>query len=212
MGDVALAIGNPFGVGETVTMGIVSALGRSRLGINTFENFIQTDAAINPGNSGGALVDVSGNLIGINTAIYSKTGGSQGIGFTIPVSIAKNVMEEIIKAGDVTRGWIGVEVQDITPELAESFRLNKPKGALIASVMKGGPAEKSGIKAGDILIEVNGASIGDSQEMLNRVAALKPKVSANFKVLRNRQTLVLAVLVGKRPKGTIRNLEEDDGQ
>jgi len=212
VGDVALAIGNPFGVGETVTMGIVSALGRSRLGINTFENFIQTDAAINPGNSGGALVDVSGNLIGINTAIYSKTGGSQGIGFTIPVSIAKNVMEEIIKAGDVTRGWIGVEVQDITPELAESFRLNKPNGALIASVMKGGPAEKSGIKAGDILIEVNGASIGDSQEMLNRVAALKPKVSANFKVLRNRQTLVLAVLVGKRPKGTIRNLEEDDGQ
>jgi serine protease DegQ len=212
VGDVALAIGNPFGVGETVTMGIVSALGRSRLGINTFENFIQTDAAINPGNSGGALVDVSGNLIGINTAIYSKTGGSQGIGFTIPVSIAKNVMEEIIKTGDVTRGWIGVEVQDITPELAESFRLNKPTGALIASVMKGSPAEKSGIKAGDILIGVNGAPIGDSQEMLNRVAALKPKLSANFKVLRNRQTLVLGVLVDKRPKGTIRNLEEEDGQ
>ncbi len=212
VGDIALAIGNPFGVGETVTMGIISALGRSRLGINTFENFIQTDAAINPGNSGGALVDASGNLIGINSAIYSKTGGSQGIGFSIPVSIAKSVMEEIIKTGGVTRGWIGVEVQDITPELAESFRLDKPLGALISAVMKSGPAEKAGIKPGDVLVEVNGSSIRDSQEMLNQVASLKPEQSARFKIIRNHQAYVFTVIVGKRPKGTIRNLDEGEGQ
>ncbi|MDE1982763.1 MAG: PDZ domain-containing protein, partial [Betaproteobacteria bacterium] len=205
-----LAIGNPFGVGETVTMGIISALGRSRLGINTFENFIQTDAAINPGNSGGALVDASGNLIGINSAIYSKSGGSQGIGFSIPVSIAKNVMEEIIKTGTVTRGWIGVEVQDLTPELAESFRLDKPVGALISAILKGGPAEKAGIRPGDILIEINGTPIADSQDMLNRVAALKPAQNAKIRVLRNRQSQVFTVLVGKRPKGSIRNLDEDE--
>ncbi len=210
VGDVALAIGNPFGVGETVTMGIISALGRSRLGINTFENFIQTDAAINPGNSGGALVDASGNLIGINSAIYSKSGGSQGIGFSIPVSIAKNVMEEIIKTGSVTRGWIGVEVQDLTPELAESFRLDKPVGALISAILKGGPAEKAGIRPGDILIEINGTPIADSQDMLNRVAALKPAQNAKIRVLRNRQSQVFTILVGKRPKGSIRNLDEDE--
>ncbi|MDE2353712.1 MAG: PDZ domain-containing protein, partial [Betaproteobacteria bacterium] len=183
---------------------------RSRLGINTFENFIQTDAAINPGNSGGALVDASGNLIGINSAIYSKSGGSQGIGFSIPVSIAKNVMEEIIKTGTVTRGWIGVEVQDLTPELAESFRLDKPVGALISAILKGGPAEKAGIRPGDILIEINGTPIADSQDMLNRVAALKPAQNAKIRVLRNRQSQVFTVLVGKRPKGSIRNLDEDE--
>ncbi|MDE2260337.1 MAG: Do family serine endopeptidase [Betaproteobacteria bacterium] len=212
VGDIALAIGNPFGVGETVTMGIVSALGRSRLGINTFENFIQTDAAINPGNSGGALVDAAGNLIGINSAIYSKTGGSQGIGFSIPVSIAKNVMEEIIKTGGVTRGWIGVEVQDITPDLAESFRLDKPSGALISAIMKGGPADRAGIKPGDVLVEVNGVSVQDSQEMLNQVASLKPEQNAKFKIIRNRQAHVFTVIVGKRPKGTIKNLDEEEAQ
>ncbi len=212
VGDIALAIGNPFGVGETVTMGIVSALGRSRLGINTFENFIQTDAAINPGNSGGALVDAAGNLIGINSAIYSKTGGSQGIGFSIPVSIAKNVMEEIIKTGGVTRGWIGVEVQDITPDLAESFRLDKPSGALISAVMKGGPADRAGIKPGDVLVEVNGVSVQDSQEMLNQVASLKPEQNAKFKIIRNHQAHVFTVIVGKRPKGTIKNLDEEEAQ
>ena len=212
VGDIALAIGNPFGVGETVTMGIISALGRSRLGINTFENFIQTDAAINPGNSGGALVDVSGNLIGINSAIYSKSGGSQGIGFSIPVNLAKNVMEEIIRSGGVTRGWIGVEVQDLTPELVESFRLDKSGGALISAILKGGPAEQAGIRPGDILVAVNGQAIADSQDMLNRVAALKPAQNAQLKVLRNRQTQVFTVLVGKRPKGTIRNLDEDGAE
>jgi serine protease DegQ len=212
VGDVALAIGNPFGVGETVTMGIISALGRNRLGINTFENFIQTDAAINPGNSGGALVDVSGNLIGINTAIYSKTGGSQGIGFSIPVSIARNVMEEIIKTGAVTRGWIGVEVQDVTPELAESFHLDKAAGALIAGVLKGGPSEKAGIRPGDILVEINGSPIADSEAMLNLVASLKPGQNARIKVIRSRQSQSFNVAVGKRPKGSIRNLDEEEDQ
>ena len=142
VGDVVLAIGNPFGVGQTVTMGIVSALGRSHLGINTFENFIQTDAAINPGNSGGALVDAQGNLLGVNTAIYSRSGGSLGIGFAIPANMAKSIMEQIIATGGVTRGSIGVEIQEITPELADSFKLPRNQGAIIAGVMKGGPADK----------------------------------------------------------------------
>jgi Do/DeqQ family serine protease len=140
VGDVVLAIGNPFGVGQTVTSGIVSALGRTGLGINTFENFIQTDAAINPGNSGGALVDAAGNLIGINTAIFSRSGGSMGIGFAIPVSTAKMVLEQIVKSGSVTRGWIGVEVQEITPPVAESFKLGGTRGALIAGLAPGSAA------------------------------------------------------------------------
>jgi serine protease DegQ len=156
VGDWVLAVGNPFGVGQTVTAGIVSALGRTHLGINTFENFIQTDAAINPGNSGGALVDAAGHLVGVNSAIYSRTGGSQGIGFAIPVSIARQVMEQIVREGSV-RGWVGIEVQDLTPELAESFNLNKAEGALIAGVLKGGPADAGGIRPGDILLAVNGS-------------------------------------------------------
>src|SRR3989338_5113680 len=163
VGDVVLAIGNPFGVGQTVTSGIVSALGRSHLGINTFENFIQTDAAINPGNSGGALVDSNGHLVGINTAIYSQSGGSMGIGFAIPVSLARSVMEQIVKTGGVTRGWVGIEVQEITPELAESFKLSGTEGALIAGVMRGSPADKAGIRPGDILIQVGGKPVKDAQ-------------------------------------------------
>src|SRR5450830_1962795 len=162
VGDVVLAIGNPFGVGQTVTMGIISALGRNHLGINTFENFIQTDAPINPGNSGGALIDANGNLLGINTAIYSRSGGSLGIGFAIPVTTAKNVMEAIINHGQVVRGWIGVEPQDITPELAESFGLTKKSGAIIAGVLKNGPADKAGMKPGDILISVEGKAVSDT--------------------------------------------------
>ena len=148
VGDVVLAIGNPFGVGQTVTQGIVSGLGRTHLGINTFENFIQTDAAINPGNSGGALVDANGNLIGVNTAIYSRTGGSMGLGFAIPVSLARQVMDQIIATGSVTRGWIGVEVQDITPDLAESFKLTNNKGVLIAGVVRGRPGRQSRCQTG----------------------------------------------------------------
>jgi len=199
VGDVVLAIGNPFGVGQTVTMGIVSALGRTHLGINTFENFIQTDAAINPGNSGGALVDSEGNLIGVNTAIYSRSGGSLGIGFAIPVSLARQVMEQIIQTGSVTRGWIGVEVQDITPELAESFKLGETRGVLIAGVVRGGPAERAGVKPGDVLVEVQGRAVPDSFEMLNTVASTKPGEIAKLIVVRGGERVSIDLTVGRRP-------------
>jgi serine protease DegQ len=200
VGDVVLAIGNPFGVGQTVTSGIVSALGRTGLGINTFENFIQTDAAINPGNSGGALVDAAGNLIGINTAIFSRSGGSMGIGFAIPVSTAKMVLEQIVKSGSVTRGWIGVEVQEITPPVAESFKLGGTRGALIAGVLRGGPADKAGIKPGDVLLEVQGRPVADPAAMLNLIAALAPGSAATMKVKREGQDVDASVTVGRRPK------------
>lgn len=205
VGDFVLAIGNPFGVGQTVTMGIVSALGRSHLGISTFENFIQTDAAINPGNSGGALVDAAGNLVGINSAIYSRTGGSLGIGFAIPANLAKQVMEQIVRTGAVTRGWIGVEVQDLSAELAESFKLPNVHGTLIAGVLRGGPADKAGIKPGDILVAVDSGEVIDSTSMLNLVAALEPGKQATLKVLRNRSEMTVKVNVGKRPKPNRRN-------
>lgn len=204
VGDVVLAIGNPFGVGQTVTSGIVSALGRSGLQINTFENFIQTDAAINPGNSGGALVDTRGDLVGINTAIYSRTGGSLGIGFAIPVSTAKMVLDQIVKSGTVTRGWIGVEVQEITPEVAESFRLGDARGTIVAGVLRGGPADRAGIKPGDLLTAINGTPVSDPQAMLNLVAALAPGSSAKMRVQREAKTLELVVTVGKRPKPQLR--------
>ncbi len=199
VGDVVLAIGNPFGVGQTVTMGIVSALGRSHLGINTFENFIQTDAAINPGNSGGALVDTHGKLLGINTAIYSRSGGSLGIGFAIPISTAGSVMEQIIQTGAVTRGWIGVEAQEITPELAESFELKDASGALIAGVQRGSPADASGIRPGDILLSVDGKPVKDPQVMLDLIAALKPGTGVPFKLLRQKGEFSTTIKVGKRP-------------
>ena len=200
VGDVVLAIGNPFGVGQTVTMGIISALGRNHLGINTFENFIQTDAAINPGNSGGALIDTKGNLLGINTAIYSRSGGSLGIGFAIPVTTVKMVMESIISTGQVVRGWIGVEPQDITPELAESFGLKRKSGTIIAGVLKGGPADKAGMRPGDILVAVNGKPVTDTTDMLNVIAQLKPGEKAHMTILRKSQENTLEVLIGKRPK------------
>ena len=200
IGDVVLAVGNPFGVGQSVTMGIVSALSRSRVGINTFEDFIQTDAAINPGNSGGALTDTSGNLIGINTAIYSRSGGSLGIGFAIPVHIAKQIMEQIVQTGGVTRGWLGVSMQDMTQELAESFGLEEPSGALIASVLKDGPADKAGIRAGDILVAIAGKALKNSSEMLNVVAALAPGETVTVTVIRNKQEKSIPIKVGVRPR------------
>jgi serine protease DegQ len=200
VGDIVLAVGNPFGVGETVTMGIVSGLKRNHLGLNTFENFIQTDAAINPGNSGGALVDTNGNLIGINSAIYSPNGGSLGIGFAIPVSTAKKIMEQIIKNGSVTRGWIGVGVQDLTPELAESFKLGNVEGVLISEVVRGSPADKAGVKAGDILTTVGGRPLTDSDNMLETVSALPPGETVPLKLLRNQSEIILQVKIAKRPK------------
>src|SRR5688500_17541764 len=201
VGDVVLAIGNPFGVGQTVTLGIISATGRSHLGINTFENFIQTDAAINPGNSGGALVDTSGQLIGINTAIYSRApgGASLGIGFAIPASTAKQVLEQIMETGQVTRGWIGVGVQDMTKELSDSFKLPEIRGALITEVFRGTPADKAGIKLGDILVAVEGKPITDSSSMLNLVAALHPGKQAVFKIVRSQRETDVKVVVGRRP-------------
>ncbi|MGA8514378.1 MAG: trypsin-like peptidase domain-containing protein [Burkholderiaceae bacterium] len=204
VGDQVLAIGNPFGVGQTVTSGIVSALGRNQLGINTFENFIQTDAAINPGNSGGALVDVNGNLLGINTAIYSRSGGNMGIGFAIPVTTAKQVMESIVKDGVVTRGWIGVEPQELTPELAETFNLKMPsgnaEGVIITGVLQNGPAAQAGIKPGDVITAVAGKNVASVSELLSNVAALKPGSSAKFAVRRADKTLDLEVSPGVRPR------------
>jgi len=199
VGDVVLAIGNPFGVGQTVTSGIVSALGRTHLGINTFENFIQTDAAINPGNSGGALIDSNGNLVGINSAIYSQSGGSMGIGFAIPVSLARNVLDQIIKNGTVTRGWIGVEVQEITPEIANSFGLSNTDGALIAGIMRGSPADKAGVRTGDVLLSVNDKPVTDSQTMIELVAALEPGTKTRLKLRRENRMIEVNVTIGKRP-------------
>ncbi|HUX90844.1 MAG TPA: Do family serine endopeptidase [Gallionellaceae bacterium] len=200
VGDIVLAVGNPFAVGQTVTMGIVSAVKRNHLGLNAFENFIQTDAAINPGNSGGALVDVNGNLIGINSAIYSPNGGSLGIGFAIPVSTAKKIMEQIILTGSVTRGWIGVAVQEITPELAESFKLGKIQGVLISEVVRGGPADLAKVKAGDILISVDNKPLVDSSSMLETIAALQPGKAVSLKLLRNQKEVVAQVKIGRRPR------------
>ncbi len=199
VGDVVLAIGNPFGVGQTVTFGIVSATGRSQLGINTFENFIQTDAAINPGNSGGALITASGELIGINTAIFSRSGGSQGIGFAIPTSLAKGSMEQIIEFGHVRRGWLGVEIQAITPELAESFGLKDQQGAIIAGVLRGGPADQAGLKPGDVLTEVNDTKVSDANAALNMIARTAPGESIKVHALRNGKAMEVKVEIGERP-------------
>ena len=204
VGDVVLAIGDPFGVGQTVTMGIISALGRNRLGINNYENFIQTDAAINPGNSGGALVDINGNLIGINSVIYSQSGGSLGIGFAIPVSMAKNVMEQIIATGSVTRGWIGVEVQDLTPDLADSLKIDSARGAMVAGLRRNGPAEKGGIQLGDVITQINGKPTNDSVIASRVISELVPGSTASIAVIRRQAESVLKVQIGQRPKEPVR--------
>jgi len=201
IGDVVLAIGNPFGVGETVTSGIVSAMGRDHVGINTFENFIQTDAAINPGNSGGALIDTRGNLIGINTAIFSNNGGSMGIGFAIPVNLVKQVMESIIKTGGVTRGWIGIEPQNLTPELIDSMRLPKDiRGIVVTGVLEGGPADHANLKPGDVLVSLNNESIKDVRDLLNKVAGIEPGTAVNCKIIRKEKEVSLSIKISKRPK------------
>ncbi len=206
VGDLVLAIGNPFGVGQTVTSGIVSALGRNHLGINTFENFIQTDAAINPGNSGGALVDVNGHLIGINSAIYSRSGGNMGIGFAIPVSTAKAIMDSLLKEGKVTRGWLGLEPTELTGESAQAFGITQhehngqlPRGILVAGVLHNGPADKAGLKPGDVITHMAVQPVGNVSELLSQVAALRPGQASQLKVLRGQKRLELTVQAGTRP-------------
>jgi S1-C subfamily serine protease len=199
VGDQVLAIGNPFGVGQTVTSGIVSALGRNQLGINTFENFIQTDAAINPGNSGGALVDVQGNLMGVNTAIYSRSGGSLGIGFAIPVSTAKLVLDGIVRDGQVTRGWIGVEPSELSPELAHIFGVQATAGVIITGVLQGGPAAQAGLRPGDVILNVQGKAVGNVSQLLTAVAALTPGKPASFELQRGDARTQLSVTPGTRP-------------
>ncbi|MGO4308666.1 Do family serine endopeptidase AlgW [Pseudomonas sp. KB_15] len=199
IGDVALAIGNPFGVGQTVTMGIISATGRNQLGLNNYEDFIQTDAAINPGNSGGALVDAIGNLTGINTAIFSKSGGSQGIGFAIPVKLAMEVMKSIIEHGQVIRGWLGIEVQPLTQELAESFGLSGRPGIVVAGIFRDGPAQKAGLQLGDVILAIDGEPAGDGRRSMNQVARIKPTDKVAIEVMRNGKELKLTAEVGLRP-------------
>ena len=200
VGDAVLALGNPFGFGNTVTHGIVSALGRNHLGINRFEDFIQTDAAVNPGNSGGALIDAGGNMIGVNSAIYSENGGSQGIGFAIPVSIARTVLEQIIRDGEVTRGWLGIEPQELTPEIAGALALQNIHGVLIRGVLKDGPADRAGVQVRDVVQEIDGRPTQDATALLSQIAALTPGQQAKLKLLRDRKPIELPVVVGKRPK------------
>lgn len=202
VGDVVLAIGNPFGVGQTVTQGIVSAIGRQGLGITTFEDFIQTDAAINPGNSGGALIDVAGNLVGVNSAIYSRSGGNQGIGFAIPAALARSVMQAIIKDGKVVRGWLGIEVRTLDEELAARIGSKVKKGVAVAGIVRGGPAHRGGMEPGDILTSINGEHIEDAQTAINRIAGLKPGADLRAVVMRNNQEIELKVRIGERPKET----------
>jgi len=199
VGDVVLAIGNPFGVGQTVTMGIVSATGRDRLGLNTYENFIQTDAAVNPGNSGGALVNAYGQLVGINTAIFSRSGGSQGIGFAIPVSLAGDIMQEIIQHGRVIRGWLGIEAQDLTAEMAASLRLRNIKGVLVSGVLRGGPADRAGLQPGDVITAVNNEPIIDSKAAMKTIAQVKPGTVIHLQGVRGAGRFELDVQVTERP-------------
>ena len=209
VGDVALAIGNPFGVGQTVTMGIISATGRNQLGLNSYEDFIQTDAAINPGNSGGALVDANGNLTGINTAIFSKSGGSQGIGFAIPVKLAMEVMKSIIEHGQVIRGWLGIEVQPLTKELAESFGLTGRPGIVVAGIFRDGPAQKAGLQLGDVILSIDGAPAGDGRKSMNQVARIKPTDKVAILVMRNGKEIKLSAEIGLRPPPATAPLKEE---
>jgi serine protease DegS len=200
VGDVVLAIGNPFGVGQTVTQGIVSAIGRNHLGISTFENFIQTDAAINPGNSGGALINASGELIGVNTAIFSRSGGSQGIGFAIPTSLVKTVMAQIIEHGEAIRGWLGIEIQTLTPDLAESFGILNSEGLVVAGVLSDGPAARAGLLPGDVITRIDGHPVADARAALNMIAQTAPGSAIKLEGVREGKPLSISVIASKRPQ------------
>jgi serine protease Do/serine protease DegQ len=202
VGDFVIAIGNPFGLQHTVTSGIVSALGRTGISRDGLEDFIQTDAAINPGNSGGALVDTSGNLIGINSTIFSQSGGSLGIGFAIPVSLARTVLEQIIKNGEVTRGWLGIEPQDLTQEIAQALALENAGGVLIRTLVQNGPADRAGIRVRDVVIAIDGKATRDTPVLLARIAELAPGASCKVTVWRERKTVEVDVTVGKRPRAS----------
>jgi serine protease DegS len=200
VGDVVLAIGNPFGVGQTVTLGIISATGRSELGISTFENFIQTDAAINPGNSGGALITANGELIGINTAIFSRSGGSQGIGFAIPMSLARSSMAQIVERGYVSRGWLGVEIQELSPLLAESFGLDSQAGIVIAGVLRGGPADKAGLEPGDVITHIEEQAVANAHAALSSITQTQPGQQIRIRGLRAGEAFERQATVAERPQ------------
>ncbi|MGP9797235.1 Do family serine endopeptidase [Halomonas sp. 86] len=199
VGDVALAIGNPFGVGQTVTMGIISATGRNHLGLNAYEDFIQTDAAINPGNSGGALINPDGALVGINTAIFSRSGGSQGIGFAIPANLAHSVLDELVTQGRVIRGWLGIEAQALSRELAASFGLRTPQGVIVAGVASGGPADEAGLEPGDILLSVNGQTVLDARATMSNIASIPPGTTLPITIVRGGERIDISLEVGERP-------------
>ncbi|MCP1326300.1 S1C family serine protease, partial [Halomonas sp. 707D4] len=207
VGDVALAIGNPFGVGQTVTMGIISATGRSHLGLNAYEDFIQTDAAINPGNSGGALVNAEGALVGINTAIFSRSGGSQGIGFAIPANLAHSVLDELVTRGRVIRGWLGIEAQALSRELAASFGLRTPQGVIVAGVVSDGPAERAGLQPGDVLLSIDNQAILDARSTMSDIASIAPGTELPLTVVRNGERIQMTLEVGERPTPTEMTLD-----
>ncbi|MBW6391586.1 Do family serine endopeptidase [Billgrantia antri] len=199
VGDVAMAIGNPFGVGQTVTMGIISATGRSHLGLSAYEDFIQTDAAINPGNSGGALINAEGSLVGINTAIFSRSGGSQGVGFAIPMRLARSILEDLVTQGRVIRGWLGIEAQEMTQDLAASFGLQAPRGVVISAVVPDGPAAQAGLRPGDVLLEVDGRPILDARAAMSDIAAIEPGATLPLTLVRSGETFTVELEVGERP-------------
>ncbi|MFG6666748.1 Do family serine endopeptidase [Halomonas sp. HNIBRBA4712] len=211
VGDVALAIGNPFGVGQTVTMGIISATGRSHLGLNAYEDFIQTDAAINPGNSGGALVNADGALVGINTAIFSRSGGSQGIGFAIPANLAHGILDELVTQGRVIRGWLGIEAQALSRELAASFGLRTPQGVIVAGVVSGGPADRAGLQPGDVLLSIDNQAILDARATMSDVASIAPGTTLPLTVVRNGERIQTTVEVGERPTPSEATLNPRNG-
>jgi serine protease Do len=210
VGEYVLAVGNPFGLNQTVTMGIVSAVGRASMGIAEYEDFIQTDAAINPGNSGGALVNTSGQLVGINTAIFSQTGGSMGIGFAVPSNMARSIMEQLIHGGRVIRGWLGVSIQELTPELASQFGIAEAKGVLISDVLDASPAKRAGLERGDVIVEYDGKPVDTPTQLRNAVAKTVVGKRATLKVIRDRRAKTVPVMVGEQPKPVAR--AHDDGE